>query len=270
MKIAFAILALAVTLPGAQTDLHAPFDKILDTHVRDGYVYYQALHKDRAALDRYVASLDVPKAGIDGWSKAEQEAFWLNGYNALVLRTVIDAYPIKARSAQYPPRSIRQIPGAFETIKHRIGGQSLTLDEIEKNVIAKFGDARLLLALGRGALGSGRLHSEAFQGARLEEQLELAVKECSTRVNCIKIDRAGDTLEVTPLVSWREAPVVQSYAAKGAERWGSRSPIERAIAAMVYPHLFESEQEYLAANTFKMKYGEFDWRLNDLTGGPPD
>ena len=128
MKIAIAVLALAVAVPRAQTDVHAPFDKILDTYVRDGYVYYQALHKERAALDRYVASLDVPKAKVEGWAKPDQEAFWVNGYNALVLQTVINGYPITRRSSQYPAKSIRQIPGAFETIKHRIGGQSLTLD----------------------------------------------------------------------------------------------------------------------------------------------
>lgn len=267
---ALAAIGLTAAAPRAQSDLHAPFDKILDTYVRDGYVYYQALHKERAALDHYVAALDVPKARVDAWSKDDQEAFWLNGYNALVLRTVIDAYPIRGRSSQYPPKSIRQIPGAFETMKHRIAGQPLTLDEIEKNVIAKFGDARLLLALGRGAIGSGRLRSEAYQGADLDNRLEEVLKEWATRVNCIKVDPANATLDVTPLVSWRESVFVQSYAARGGPRWSNRSPVERAVAAMVYPYLFFTEKEFLAANTFKMQYGEFDWRLNDLTGGVPE
>ena len=41
-------------------------------------------------------------------------AFWLNAYNALVLKTVVDHYPIPGASAGYPAKSIRQIPGAFE------------------------------------------------------------------------------------------------------------------------------------------------------------
>lgn len=266
-----AILAVAApSRPAAQADLHAPFDKILDTYVRDGYVYYQALHKERGALDRYVASLDVPKSKVDGWSKGDQEAFWLNAYDALVLRTVIDAYPIKARSSQYPPKSIRQIPGAFEQLKHRVGGQSLTLDEIEKNMLAAFRDARLVLALGRGAIGSGRLRSEVYDGSRLDEQLTLVVKECATRVSCVKVDRDNNILEVTPLVSWRQDAFIQAFAKMGEKQWGNRSPIERAVAAMVFPHLFSREKNLLEDNVFKMQYGEFDWRLNDLTGGLPD
>src|SRR5436190_23876887 len=102
---------LASAPVGAQNDLYAPFDKILDTYVRDGYVYYLALQRDRAPLDRYVASLDISRARIEGWAKADQEAFWINAYNAIVLRTVIDNYPIRAHSTQFPAKSIRQIPG---------------------------------------------------------------------------------------------------------------------------------------------------------------
>ena len=104
----------------------------------------------------------------------------------------------------------------------------------------------------------------------MDEQLELVVKEWAGRVNCVKVDREHGVLEVTPLVSWREDLFVRSFAAKGEKQWGNRSPIERAVAALVYPHLFWSEREFLDANTFTMKYGEFDWRLNDLTGGLPD
>src|SRR5690349_8471136 len=112
----------------AQGDFQGPLDHILDTYVRDGYVYYLALQKERGALDRYVASLDVPRAQVDGWSRPEQEAFWVNAYNALVLRTVVDAYPIHGRSADYPASSVRQIPGAFDSHKFRVAGESLTLD----------------------------------------------------------------------------------------------------------------------------------------------
>lgn len=254
----------------AQNSFHATFDHVLDTYVRDGYVYYQALQKERAGLDRYVASLDIPRQRIQAWAAPDQKAFWLNAYNAIVLRTVIDGYPIRARSAQYPAKSIRQIPGAFDAIKHRVAGESMTLDEIEKNEIVKFGDARLILALGRGALGSGRLHSEAYDGSLLEQQLSQVVKECATRISCVKIDRDKNVVEVSPLFSWREDVFAKTFAAEGQSRWPNRTPIEQAVAALAYPHVFATEREFLTANTFQLRYGEFDWRLNDLTGGVPE
>ena len=256
-------------VPHAQDDMHAPLDRILDTYVRDGYVYYRALEAERSALDRYVASLDVPRARIESWGREDQASFWVNAYNALVLRTVINAYPINGRSPDYPSNSIRQVPGAFDGVKHRVGGGVLTLDDLDRSVVAGFGDARLVLALGRGALGSPRLRSEAYRGSRLEQQLAQVVKECATRFNCIRVDADSRLLEVTPIVSWREAAFIASFAGEGERRWPNRSPIERALAAMVHPHLFASEREFLEANTFRMQYGDFDWRLNDLTGGVP-
>src|SRR6185436_5509008 len=105
------------------------FDQLLDLYVRNGDVYYRALRSDRAKLDGYInllATASVAKA-----PRQDQIAFWVNAYNALVLRTVIDHYPIQARSSQYPAKSIRQIPGAFERLPHRVAGRTLTLDQIE-------------------------------------------------------------------------------------------------------------------------------------------
>src|ERR1044071_8305213 len=142
--------------------LHKPFDEILDLYVRDGLVYYLALRNERSRFDRYVDSLGGISADtLKSWPRERQLAYWINAYNAFVLRTVIDNYPIRGKSPDYPANSIRQIPGAFERRQFRAGGRMLTLDAIEKDVVAEFGDARALLALTRGAMGGPRLKSEA-------------------------------------------------------------------------------------------------------------
>lgn len=267
-----AVLLSAPVAPRAQQvdagDRHALLERILDTYVRDGYVYYNALKIERAAIDRYIASLDIAPEQLARMAGPDKRAFWINAYNALVLRTVINAYPIRGKAAGYPASSVAQVAGGFDRVRHRVAGQVLTLDEIEK-VIAAFGDARALLALGRGTIGSGRLRSEAYQGSRLDEQLNDVVKDFVTRARNFKLDRKAGTLQVTPLFSWREPYFVATFASTG-EKWANRSPLERAIVAMGYPHLFPSEQAFLMFNTFQMTFGEFDWRLNDLTGGIPE
>ena len=245
-----------------------PLDRVLDLYVRDGFVYYRALRSERAALDRYVLALrDVP-AGFDGWSTGQRIAFWLNSYNALVLRTVVDHYPIRGDGPSYPSNSIRQIPGAFGGITHTVAGRDLTLDEIESSVLASFGDPRVFLALGRGAVGGGRLRSEAFSVARLESQLVAVVEEFATEPWGVVLDRLADRVRVSPIFGWRREAFIRAYADGG---WtdSRRSPIERAVLNLVEPALFPSERAFLAQNTFSVEYQEFDWRLNDLTGGRP-
>src|SRR4030095_10205488 len=173
---------------GATEALHRPLDQILDLNVRDGLVYYRALRADRGRLDRYATSLNVAPEVYQRWSREQQIAFWLNAYNAFVLQTIVDNYPIKGSSKSYPSNSIRQIPGAFEQVKHRAAGRSLTLDEIEKTVLPEFKEPRLYLALRRGAVGSGRLRSEAYAADRLKQQLDDLQQEFVSEQAMLKID----------------------------------------------------------------------------------
>ena len=193
-------------------------------------------------------------------------AFWLNAYNAVVLKTIVDQYPIARRTQEYPAFSIRQIPGAFDRLPHRIAGRSLTLDQIEQTVLPPFHDPRLFLALGRGAVGSGRLRSEAYTAADLERQLKETPGECASRAICVQIDQSRNTMQISSIFSWRRAEFAEVYGEKGPELYASRSPIERAVISFVAPHMLNAERDFLAKNDFKVEYLPFDWSLNDLSG----
>src|SRR5581483_10523294 len=259
-------IACACTLlaPAAAQDRES-FDTILATYVRDGMVYYRALKSDRGKLDAYVNGL--ADANVAQRPRDAQIAFWLNAYNALVLKTVVDHYPIAARSKDYPPRSIRQVPGAFERLTHRVGGSTLTLDQIEQTTLASFHDPRLYFAIGRGAIGGGRLRSEAFTPEKLDAQLNEVQAECVSR-GCVLVDRDQDKLDASSIFSWREKDFVAAYADKAPSTFANRTPVERAILGFVAPKLLSIERDYLAqnANTFRLAYKPFDWSLNDLTG----
>ena len=256
--------------PSTADPFHRTFDQILDLNVRDGMVYYRALQSQRGRLDQYVASLNVPSETYGKWSPPQQMAFWLNAYNAIVLQTVVSHYPVRGKSAEYPAGSIRLIPGAFEKTKHRVAGRSLTLDEIEKTVLPEFKEPRLFLALGRGAVGSGRLRSEAFSGDRLRQQLDAVAGDFMTHEQMIKIDRGEGTISLTPIISWREAEFVAAYDPGATGPFAQRSPIERAVVAFVSPRLLPLEKEFVQKNAFRIAFHTFDWRLNDLTGGRID
>jgi hypothetical protein len=273
---AAAVLIFTLTLGAWAQDavskvdaLYRPLDQLLDLYVRDGFVYYNALRIERGGLDRFVASLDGPAAIAQAkGTPAQQRAFWINAYNAIVLRTVIDNYPIRGRSAAYPAGSVRQIPGAFERLTHRVAGRTLTLDGIEKDILVPLGDPRVFLALGRGAIGGGRLRSEAFDADTIDAQLERTAAESLTRKEVVRVDQTGNELEVSPIFSWREEAFVAALADKAHRVFADRSPLERAVLALIGPHLLTSEAEFLEKNNFRMVFSPFDWRLNDLGNRP--
>ena len=199
------------------------------------------------------------------WSRPRQLAYWINAYNAFVLQTVIDHYPIRGRSSEYPPNSIRQIPGAFERQTFRAGGKTVTLDGLERDVIAALGDPRALLALGRGAIGSSRLKSEAYSETRLDAQLGEMTREIVMRREMVEVNAETNVLSVSPMFSWREA-VFSALADRAPAIYASRSPLERAVLALIDPVIVPNEAVFLKKNQFRMIFHDFDWKLNDLTG----
>ena len=260
-----AYVGSATSVQGIET---GSFDRLLDLYVRDGLVYYAALRSDRAGLDRFVRSLTTTPVGFDTQPINDRKAFWLNAYNALVLETVIDHYPIRGQSSEYPTNSIRQIPGAFDRRTHHVAGRDLTLDAIETTVLTELSDPRLFLALGRGAVDSGRLRSETYVSSRLDEQLEEVLEEFATVARHVNLDRLAQEVRVSPIFGWRQEEFVATYAEQGWADSG-RTPLERAVLVAIAPKLFPSERAFLEENQFTFQYHPFDWRLNDLTGGRP-
>jgi hypothetical protein len=251
--------------------LHAPYDELLEMHVRDGLVYYRALQADRGRLSRYIASLNAPAVVSEygSWDRNRQKAFWINAYNAFVLQTVVSHYPIRGRAAMYPSNSIRQIPGAFEKTPHMAAGQTLTLDQMETTVLAEFKDPRVFVALGRGAVGSGRLRSEAFGARMVDRQLDQSKAQFATSPRYAKVDALAGRVSISPILSWRSAHFIAEYADDSFDL-NKREPIERAVVGFLRPHLLDAEEQFIRKNSFQLTYEPFDWRLNDLTGGRPD
>ena len=270
MRTLFIVVFLAsLAAPAAaQMDYQPPpdlepfnrtYDQFLDRYARDGIFSYREISSERGTIDRYVASLNSPSvvSALPGWDVPRQIAFWINAYNAISLQTAIAHYP----------GSIHQVAGAFDRLKHAVGGKNLTLDEIENTVLASYHDPRIHLVLGRSTMGSGRLRSETFNGNRLESQLAQSAQQFATRPEKVRVDALAGTLSVSPIFSWRANAFIDAYAGKSLGLPG-RSPIELAIVGFLKPYLLKSETAYLEKNTWKLVYLEYDWSLNDRANLP--
>ena len=214
------LLLAAFAVPSAQESAPVPrqsaLDQLLDLYVRDGFVYYRALKADRAKLDGYVSQM--AGENIARFSRDEQVAFWLNAYNALVLRTVIDRYPIQGHAQAYPSKSIRQIPGAFESVQHRVAGRTLTLDEIEKKVLPEI---QRSARVSRPRPRRGGKRAAAQRGvlpARLDTQLSEMAAECTTPAGVRADGSQRQQGAVSAIFSWREKEFSAAYGDGAARR----------------------------------------------------
>lgn len=245
------------------------YEDLLSRFVNEkGMVDYAALQQDRDRLDQFSRQLgDVPDHTYETWSSAEQLAFWINTYNALTLQVIVDHYPIKAgffRSFVYPANSIRQIPGVWDRLRFTVLGRSLTLDEIEHEIIRQeFEEPRIHMALVCAAMGCPPLRKEPYRGVILESQLADQTRSFLADPDKFRIDHASDTVYLSSIFDWYGEDFMDKHAPETGFNVDGTSPGERAVLNFISTYLSPPEADYLKRGRYEIAYLDYDWSLNE-------
>jgi hypothetical protein len=220
----------------AQPDA-AAFDAVLAARARGGgFDYRDATGQDRKRLGAYLANLGDAAPG--SLSPDEREAFWINAYNASAIALVLEHYPVK---------SIRDVAGAFDGVRRRLGGEMLTLDDVE-NRLRALKDARIHFAIVCASRSCPALRPDAYRAgglsAALDEQARAFLADPSKNV----IDRARGRLALSKIFDWNRKEFERDGGT--VRRYVARFVADRALA------------EWVAAGTNPLEFLEYDWSLN--------
>jgi hypothetical protein len=199
--------------------------------------YRRVTAADRETLGIYVARLaGLP---ITAYRRAEQLAYWLNLYNALTLRTVLDRYPVA---------SIRDIGvrGPWRKKLVHIEGEEVGLDDIEHRILRPFWQNPMLhYGLNCAALGCPNLPPAAFTAANAETMLDAGARAYVNHPRGVRID--DGKLTVSSLYVWYASDFGGSDAAVIAHlRCYAAPPLAAALAGL----------DAIAGD-------RYDWSLND-------
>ncbi len=240
---------------------------VLDKHVDEkGMVDYAAMKEHPAELHRFVRALAAvePKT-YEAWDEQAKIAFWINAYNALTLKAIIDHYPIKAgmlSGLTYPKNSIRQIPGVWDKIQFLVMGERMTLEQIEhKTLRAKFNVPRIHVALVCAAKGCPRLRKEPFLEEKLDAQLGDQSKGFLTDPAKFRIDRDNGKVHLSSIFKWFGGDFIKGHAP--TDGFGDHSKAERAVLNFASTYLPKEQAEYLQAGQYSIEYLPYDWLLNE-------
>lgn len=232
----------------------------------DGMVDYRGLKDDRAGLDAFISALgETSRSDHDDWSREQKIAFWINAYNALTLRAVIDHYPIEAdglSALRFPTNSIRQIDGVWTDLEWTVLGRRTTLDKIEHEVLrAEFKEPRIHVALVCAAMGCPELRREPYLADHLDEQFKAQAEEFFRDGNKFRIDRAEREVHLSPIFKWFGDDFKAKYAPRrGFEDLGRE---EAAVMNFVAQHVRERDASWLSRVDFDIEWLDYDWSLNE-------
>jgi hypothetical protein len=246
---------------------YSNFAEALKINVDDaGMVNYRKLKAEPQKLHAFITELqNLDKKDFDKWSDNEKIAFWLNAYNALTLKAIIDNYPIKSsffRSRIYPKNSIRQIAGVWDKIKFKVMGQNLTLGHIEHKILrVKFDEPRIHMAMVCAAIGCPPLRNEPYTGDKLREQLDDQTHRFLANSDKFKVERADERIYLSPIFKWFAVDFIKKYGPQ--KNIGRHNKEKSAVLNFIASYLDKAQKDYVLSGKFKIKYLKYDWSLNE-------
>ena len=221
---------------------HDLFDQVLQEHVdKEGRVNYTKLKANPEKLERYLDLLAVAKPTELPYNA--QLAFWVNAYNALVIKGVIDHYPTTS------VRKVKWFGGFFSRLKFQVAGETYTLNQIEHGIIrTEFVDPRVHFILVCASTSCPPLENSAFSAETIEERLETATFKFVQNPEQVRIDRAKRRVYLSKIFKWYDDDFTEGY---------------EGVADFLTDYLPPEDAEFLASTDVKLHHLDYDWTLND-------
>ena len=183
---------------------HGVWDKFLKTYVvadstgLNRVSYGKVTEPDAKALHGYLESLrQVP---VNRLNRPEQFAYWVNAYNALTVRLILEFYPVK---------SIQDIDlgsgffssGPWGEKLFKVDGEVLSLNDIEHRILRPiWADPRIHYAVNCASVGCPNLQQDAFTSANTEALLEQGARSYINSGRNISF--SNGQLVVSKIYSW--------------------------------------------------------------------
>lgn len=215
------------------------FDGVLKRYVsKNGLVNYKELKEDKE-FNRYIEYLST--ADSDKLpSNDHRLAFWINAYNAFVLKGVLDEYPIKS------VLDVGWLPHSFfirKTFKTQHG--NITLRELENKKLREvFQEPRIHFAINCASMSCPKLLTESYKAGKLEEQFETQATSFINDKSKNYLDKGNEVLYLSSIFKWYESDFIQ----KGEK-------LEEYVARYLNP----DDAEFIRNNTVTIKYLDYHW-----------
>lgn len=246
MTRAILVLTIAVCFarPAAALDL-TPWNQLLtalvDGQGRVDYALWKLRHLPR--LDAFLATL--ARENVNAYTVPDEKlAFWINAYNACVIRGVLRRYPIK---------SVMDHPEFFKEKAYTVAGTQLSLDDIENRMIRPaFKDARVHFALVCAARSCPRLINRAYTGAGLGALLDGQGREFLADPSKTRFEPAASRAQISSIFQWFAGDFVQAAG---------------SVPRFLHRYAPPAAQPMLLSPSVRIEYLPYDWALNDKPSG---
>ena len=203
-KFIFILYTIQSSLVFGQSPDWSEYDRILQKYVSVqvqssipvNWVDYTGIGQDNA-FKKLVQSIETfPIEQLD--DQAEMMSFYINAYNILAIKMVLDHWPVK--SIKNAGSWVRPV---WDKVAGTIDGKEVTLGMIEHEILRPMNDPRIHMAIVCASLSCPDLRREAYRAEILHDQLQDQI------LNFLRNDAKGlkidnDRVHLSKIFKWFE------------------------------------------------------------------
>jgi hypothetical protein len=244
---------------------HNDFETLLQTYVdTNGNVDYKSWHKSEEAvalLHSYLAAVSqfspeqTPKRFA---TRDAQLAYWLYGYNAYVIKSVLDNWPISSVTDVKAPLEVVKGLGFFYQLRFEFGKKRYSLLSVENEVIRKrYKDARIHFVLNCASESCPVIRPTLPAGEELQVLLATATTDFVSDPRNVSIDHANRKVILSTIFKWYRKDFLRDLTKRGR-------PAERGLIDYVASVAQEPlRSELNGIEDYEVTFQDYDWALNE-------
>lgn len=244
---------------------HESFEELLGRYVTpEGRVDYNLWHASGdsvSQLDTYLAAVSrfSPDNSADRFADRNDElAYWMYGYNAYVIKAVLDHWPLSSVTDVKAPIEAIKGMGFFYQLRFAFGGEYMSLLTVEnKKIRARYRDARIHFVLNCASESCPVARPDLPTGDELEQLMTKAAGDFINDSGNVFVNHNARKVFLSSIFKWYEKDFINDLRAKGR-------PAERGLidyVASVATGALKSDLD--RANGYDIEFRDYDWRLNE-------
>jgi len=217
---------------------HEPFNAVLMENVsQEGFVNYSGIKEDQ----RFFTYLDyLADANPEDFETTNEKlAFWINAYNALTIKGILDGLS---------PNGIFKRITFFKSTKYKLAGKQISLYDLEHKIILPFNEPRIHFAIVCASASCPKIIPETYTADKLEQQLENNAIAFINNSDKNQFDVNSKTASISKIFDWFKDDFIK---ASGSVQQYLAQYVDNTDAAAL-----------LNEKGFQVKHLKYDWSLN--------
>jgi hypothetical protein len=208
--------------------------------------YGEVTPEDRRALGSYLEGLQ--KVAVSRLNRDEQEAYWINLYNAETVKVVLDAYPVSSITKIKLSSGLSGLfnRGPWDAKIMEIEGQKVSLNDVEHRILRPiWQDPRLHYAVNCASISCPNLQNRAFTADNINVLLEAGAREYINHPRGVSFE--GRRLVLSSIYDWFQE-----------DFGGTEEGVLRHLRRYATPELAAKLEGFSGRISY-----HYDWSLND-------